>query len=223
MYENVEVNMENIAEHPLHINKTDDGDKSNVISEDLADIKEKRTVSLKNGRSGVSGDQTVMTEKACDGEEEIDDPQNKYRVSVNEKCLESYVPDYRTEVSSSSANQSFSNTSKRNDEDSLLTQLPGNEVCSIAPGEGKHPVHFMQDKHCQELAFPVLFPLGRLGYQVERAVKLSPTKYFNARLLNYTRKFAANPEYLFFAQYITEQKKVQDSINIALKKCLGRD
>ena len=31
-------------------------------------------------------------------------------------------------------------------------------------------------------------------------------------------RFAANPEYLFFAQFIIEQKKVKDSINIALKK-----
>ena len=85
---------------------------------------------------------------------------------------------------------------------------------SIAPGEGKHPVHFMQDKHCEELAFPVLFPIGRFGYQIERAAKLSSTKCFNARLLNYTGKFAANPEYLSFAQYIAEQKKVQDGINI---------
>ena len=85
--------------------------------------------------------------------------------------------------------------------------------------KGKHPVHFMQDKNCGELAFPVLVPKGKFSYKVEREVKLSPTKYFNARLLNYTGRFAANPEYLLFAQYITEQKKVQDSINIALKKC----
>ena len=137
----------------------------------MSDSKEKRTVSLKDDRSGVSGDGTVMTEKACDEEEEIDDLQNIYRVSVNETCLESYVPDYPIEVSSSSAN-----SSERNDENSLLTQLAGNEVCSIAPGEDKHPVHCMLDKHCEELAFPVLFPLGRFGYQVERAVKLSPTK-----------------------------------------------
>ena len=83
---------------------------------------------------------------------------------------------------------------------------------------GEHPVHFMQDKYCEELAFPALFTMGRLGHHVERRVKLSPIKYFNARLLNYTGKFAANPEYLFLAQYITEQKKVQDSINIVLKK-----
>ena len=183
----------------------------------MSDSKEKRTVSLKDDRSDVSGDGAVMTENACDEEEEIDDPQNEYWVSVNETCLESYVPDYSIEVSSSSATNS-----ERNDGNSLFSQLAGNEVCSIAPGEGKHPVHFVQDQHCEELAFPVLFPMGRFGYQVERRVKLSPTTYFNARLLNYTGKFAANPEYLFFAQYITEQKNVQDSINIALKRVSGQ-
>ena len=210
--------MGNIGEHPLHINNIYDNDKSNIISEDLSDSKETRTGSLKSDRSSVCGDGAVMTEKACDEEEEIDDPQNEYRVSVNETCLESYVPDYQIEVSSSSVNNS-----ETNDDNSLLTQLAGNEVCSIAPGEGKHPAHFMQGKYCEELAFPVLFTMGKFGYLVERRVKLSPTKYFNARLLNYTGKFAANPECLFFAQYITEQKKVQDSTNIALKKYLGRD
>ena len=82
-------------------------------------------------RSGVSGDDAVMTENACDEEKEIDDPQNEYRVSVNETCLESYVPDYPIEVSISSTNNS-----ETNDENLLLTQLAGNEFCSIAPGEG---------------------------------------------------------------------------------------
>ena len=47
--------------------------------------------------------------------------------------------------------------------------------------------------------------------------KLSPIKYFNACLLHYSGKFATNPEYLFFAQLIMEQKNIFDSINIALK------
>ena len=63
--------------------------------------------------------------------------------------------------------------------------------------------------------------LGKFGFQVKRDVRLSPAKYFNARLLNYTGRFATNPEYLFFSQYVTEQKKVQDSISIALKKVHG--
>ena len=37
----------------------------------------------------------------------------------------------------------------------------GNEICIVAPGENKHPVSFVMDKHCEELAFPVLFPKGR--------------------------------------------------------------
>lgn len=100
-------------------------------------------------------------------------------------------------------------------------QSSGNEIYNIAPGENKHPVSFMTDKQCEELAFPVLFPKGRYGYTAEREIMLSPVKYFNARLLHYSGRFATNPEYLFFAQFIIEQKKVSDSINIALKKVHG--
>ena len=38
-------------------------------------------------------------------------------------------------------------------------------------------------------------------------------KYFNANL-HHSGRSANNPEYLFFAQFIIEQKKVSDSINI---------
>ena len=98
----------------------------------------------------------------------------------------------------------------------------GNEVSNIAPGENRHPVSIMTDKKCEELAFPVLFPKGQFGYTEDRMIKLSPVKYFNARLLHYSGRFATNPEYLFFAQFIMEQKKVSDSINIALKKIHGQ-
>ena len=37
--------------------------------------------------------------------------------------------------------------------------------------------------------------------------KLSSTKYFNARLLHHSGRFATNPEYLFFAQFIIEQRR----------------
>ena len=60
------------------------------------------------------------------------------------------------------------------------------------------------------------------GYTTERKIKLTPTKYFNAWLLHRCGRFATNPEYLFFAQFITEQKKVSDSINIAQKKVHGQ-
>lgn len=56
----------------------------------------------------------------------------------------------------------------------------------------------MTDRQWKELAFLVLFPKGKFGHAIEREVKLSQVKYFNARLLYY----------LFFTQFITEQKKM---------------
>ena len=135
--------------------------------------------------------------------EEIDDPLNEYRSPVNEMCLQSIIP-------------KFSVSAENN------KQSVGNEVYSIAPGENKQPLSFFTDKESEELAFPVLFPKGKFGYAAGRDVKLSPVKYFNARLLHYSGRFASNPEYLFFAQFIMEQKKVSDSINIALKKIHGQ-
>ena len=129
---------------------------------------------------------------------------NEFRAPINQTCLQSVIPDYPVTVELNSNNSS------------------GNEVYNIAPGENKHPVSFMSDKQCEELAFPVLFPKGRCGYKVEREVKLSPVKYFNARLLHCSGRFATNPEYLFFAQFIIEQKKISDSINIALTKVHGQ-
>ena len=67
-----------------------------------------------------------------------------------------------------------------------------------------------------------MFPKGRYGHTAERQVTISPVKYFNARLLHCSGRFATNPEDLFFAQFIIEQKKVSDSINIALKKVDGQ-
>lgn len=137
--------------------------------------------------------------------EEVEDPLNEHRSPANDTCLQSVIPDYPIVTEEHNSNNST-----------------GREIYSIAPGENKHPVSLMTDKQCEELAFPVLFPNGKFGYTAGRDVKLSPVKYFNARLLHYSGRFATNPEYLFFAQFIMEQKKVSDSINIALKKVHGQ-
>ena len=135
--------------------------------------------------------------------EESDDPLNEYRQATSETCLQSVLPDYPVTVQSSER------------------RSLGNEIYNIAPGENRHPVSLMTDQKCEELAFPVLFPQGCFGYMEERNIKLSPVKYFNSRLLHYTGRFATNSEYLF-TQFVIEQKKVADSINIALKKVQGQ-
>ena len=141
----------------------------------------------------------------ANSDEENEDPLNEHRSPASETCLQSVIPDYPVIMEQDNANNSST----------------GREVYNIAPGENKHPVSFM-NKQCEELPFPVLFPKGRFGYTADREIKLSPVKYFNTRLLHYSGRFATNPEYLFLAQFIIEQKKVSDSINIALKKVHGQ-
>ena len=74
----------------------------------------------------------------------------------------------------------------------------------------------------KNLHFQFYFQKGRFDYTAERVIKLSPIKYFNARLLHCSGRFASNAEYLFFARFIIKQKKISDSINIALKKVRGQ-
>ena len=57
-----------------------------------------------------------------------------------------------------------------------ISQMPISEEISIVPGERKNPSSILQDKYCEELAFPHIFSNGQLGYRVEREVKLSPVK-----------------------------------------------
>ena len=68
----------------------------------------------------------------------------------------------------------------------LIPDIPSLEEISIASGEGKRPNSLISDESCKPLAFPYLFPRGKFGYNIRRDVKLSPVRYFNQRLLNYT-------------------------------------
>ena len=165
---------------------------------------DKNLQNLDQSDANKSSEACSSTLLSDEGIEESDDPLNEHRQATHETCLQSVLPDYPVTVQSSEVG-------------SL-----GSEIYNIAPGENTHPVSIMTDKNCEELAFPVLFPEGRFGYMAKRKIKLSPVKYFNARLLHYSGRFATNSEYLFFAQFVIEQKKVADSINIALKKVQGQ-
>jgi hypothetical protein len=176
------------------------------ISSDLTNLNCPVTDQENTDEPSQSQTQTNAIKEVVDDEpEEQDDPLNEHRSAASETCLQSILPNYPVSVENTDCDNST-----------------GREVFNIAPGEGKHPVSMMTDKLCEELSFPVLFPKGRFGYTAERDIKLSPIKYFNARLLHYSGKFATNPEYLFYAQFIMEQKKISDSINIALKKVHGQ-
>ena len=72
----------------------------------------------------------------------------------------------------------------------------------------------LSDDICEELAFPYLFPEGKFGYKPTRELNLSPVKYFNLHLLNYTQMFASDS--IFYK--LLQQLKLNNGINIALRK-----
>ena len=222
LYENVAINLENIDRElsSLCVHEQEKGSdiasysQNGVLvgdncdgNDDICENEQSINEKCEKDKKHCSQDEKLESDTCGDDDDdcEREDPLNEHRAATCETCLQSIIPDYPI-----------------TSDDEERARSAGNEIFSVAPGENKHPVSMMTDRHCEELAFPVLFPKGRFGYKMDRKEKLTPVRYFNVRLLHYSGRFAMNPEYLFFAQFIIEQKKVSDSINIALKKLHGQ-
>ena len=124
--------------------------------------------------------------------EERENPLNEHRVAANETALINNIP----------------------------CQVNDDNIV-IAPGQGKQPLSLVNDKNCEELSHPCILPTGKFVYTADREIKLSPVKYFNQRFLNYTQKFASDPDYIFYAHSLLQQLNLQSRINIAMKKVGG--
>lgn len=97
----------------------------------------------------------------------------------------------------------------------------GNELFIVAPGEGQIPLDAMLDHNSELLAFPKKFPYGRGAFKDQRSIPLSLKKYSNQRILNYDKRFSCDVNYLFYAQFLTEQKQIRDNISVAFRKLTG--
>ena len=98
-----------------------------------------------------------------------------------------------------------------------LKQL-GRKIYNIAPGEGKIPTNWIREKDFDINAFPEKFSKGRFGLNWPRKKKLSPIKYFAARLLNMSNLFARDPDFLFIAQQFCERFSIERNINCTMRK-----
>ena len=96
--------------------------------------------------------------------------------------------------------------------------VTGEEMFSVAPGEGHKPIPILTDKHFEEMR---KYPRGNGGLTSERKIKLTVRKYFNQRLLDVDGRFAKDIEYLLTAQYAVESKQVFDDANIVFRQTQG--
>ena len=82
--------------------------------------------------------------------------------------------------------------------------IENKNLLELAPGQDKGIRHILFNKKCEELAFPKIFFRGKSGYTFPREHYLTPTRYFNQRLLNFLQTFASNSDYIFFAQSVLQ-------------------
>ena len=91
--------------------------------------------------------------------------------SLGEETLDDPLPKFRTPSM----------------ETTFILEIPSackmEERIVVAPAEEKKPVSILNDKFCEELGHPHLFPTGQYGYKEEREIPLIPSKYFNQRLV----------------------------------------
>ncbi len=101
------------------------------------------------------------------------------------------------------------------------------DILSIAPSEGKRPVHALQS---EILCFPTIYPMGNNSYftktetgdyNQKRDKNISVTKYFDSRVLSIDTRFQSDPEWIFYAQYLKEVEQVHNAATIAMKKGPG--
>ena len=64
-------------------------------------------------------------------------------------------------------------------------------------------VSILSDEFFEEQAFPYLLPTGKFGYDLTQDIPISPSQYFNQRLLNFNQYFASNGDYILFNQACT--------------------
>ena len=70
----------------------------------------------------------------------------------------------------------------------------------------------------KNLVIHIYSQLGNFGFQFKRKAELSPTKYFNQWLLNYTQKFSSDSDYIFFAHSVIQKLHLSNQTNIAMRK-----
>lgn len=63
------------------------------------------------------------------------------------------------------------------------------KIFCIAPGGNQQPQNMFTEKGIDAMAFPVLLPDGKFGISADREIKLTLSKYFNARLLCVDNRF----------------------------------
>ncbi|CAF0887188.1 unnamed protein product [Rotaria sp. Silwood1] len=96
------------------------------------------------------------------------------------------------------------------------------DVISIAPAEKNRPASLLREKGLEAKAFPHLFPDGKNTYDQERERKLKFSTYANQRLFSADYRYASDPHYIFFLQYLNDIQHASSGISLQLRKSCSK-
>ncbi|XP_041840411.1 uncharacterized protein LOC121639316 [Melanotaenia boesemani] len=88
-------------------------------------------------------------------------------------------------------------------------------IYCVAPAERNDPVSFFKTPKLEAIAFPCQFPTGQNTIDEARETYVTPSGYFKSRLFHIDERFARDPNYLFFAQFVTEIHLANSSMMMA--------
>ncbi|XP_008400600.1 uncharacterized protein LOC103460273 isoform X2 [Poecilia reticulata] len=88
----------------------------------------------------------------------------------------------------------------------------------LAPAQSNSPVSFFKTPNLESMSFPVQFPTSENTLDTRRLIKVTPSGYFKSWLFHVDNRFARDPTYLFFAQFVTEIHLANNSMTIQLQK-----
>ena len=90
-----------------------------------------------------------------------------------------------------------------------------NDPIILAPGENKIPTNILEEQDWDTKSFPGLYPDGKMGLHQEREVRLTMQQFFQQRLLNFDRRFANTPSFVFSAFSCNEKNQLERNIGIS--------
>ena len=149
----------------------------------------------------------------------------KKKISVTEKIIldgkemRENINDTESETKYASGEDPLKILRTTSNETTLISEIPdiiNEEKVIIAPGQGKTPISISIDESCKEQTFPYPLPTGKFSYSAPRDISISPSQYFNQRLLNSNQCFASYEDYTFFARSVYEQHHLRSSITFAM-------
>ena len=76
----------------------------------------------------------------------------------------------------------------------------------------------MSGEFYEEQAFLIFFLLVYLAIILLEDISISPTRYFDQRLLNFNNYFSSHVDYIFFVKSVYKQQHLRSSIDLDMPK-----